>query len=64
MVSIPLPNQSSKATTHVSKNESSPYDGFQRIELLDGDARGPASVEEHVSSVVEEAEMKKNGDRS
>jgi hypothetical protein len=34
MVSIPLPNQSSEATTHVSKNESSPYDGFQRIELL------------------------------
>jgi hypothetical protein len=34
MVSIPLPNQSSEATIHVSKNESSPYDGFQRIELL------------------------------
>jgi hypothetical protein len=42
------------------------FDGTQwsSSEGLDGDARGPASVEEHVSSVVEETEMKKNGDRS
>jgi hypothetical protein len=42
------------------------FDGthWSSSEGLDGDARGPASVEEHVSSVVEETEMKKNGDRS
>jgi hypothetical protein len=42
------------------------FDGthWSSSEGLDDDARGPASVEEHVSSVVEETEMKKNGDRS
>jgi hypothetical protein len=34
MTSTPAPNQSRKATSHVRKNESCPYDRFQGIDEL------------------------------